>query len=97
VITEVVKLSAAFGKRQNLLHFRADENSEVDLVIEQGTRTIPVEIKSSSIPDASWGRGIKAFRKVTKLDSQPAYVISLSHKFEEISEGIFNLPLQIFC
>jgi predicted AAA+ superfamily ATPase len=97
VITELLKLSCAFGKRVNFTHFRMGERSEVDLVLEYGNKVIPIEIKGSSTIDSKWGKGIRSLREVTGAAHDfTGYVISLHPHVVPLGNGVFNVPLQCF-
>jgi len=97
VITELLKLTSAFGKRVNFTHFRMGERAEVDLVLEYGNRIIPVEIKGSSTIDSKWGKGIKALRDVTGAGQDCAgYVVSLHPHVVSLGSGVLNVPIQCF-
>jgi uncharacterized protein len=98
VITELQKLINAIGTRATLLHFRAGDRVEVDLVIETGGKIIPIEIKASATIDASWSHGIKAFREIVGIHKDsPGYVISLNPRVEHIAHNVFNVPLHSLC
>lgn len=95
VFSEFCKLLEGMSERVSLLHFRAGEYREVDLVLEVGSRFIPIEIKFSGTPHSEWCKGIRAFRQVAgKAASSQAYVLSLHPTSLKLSEGIVNVPLQ---
>ena len=48
VISEFVKLLSSFSIPAQLYHFRTAQGEEVDLVIDTGTKLIPIEIKCSA-------------------------------------------------
>ncbi len=62
VIDQVKQLTNS-GKPPQLYFYRDSRGHEVDLLIPDGTRLIPVEIKSSSTFHPDFIKGIKHFRK----------------------------------
>lgn len=47
--------------RPSLFHYRSAAGSEIDLVVEQGRRLLPTEIKASPEPRVDDGRALAAF------------------------------------
>jgi predicted AAA+ superfamily ATPase len=50
-------------KETSLLHYRSHGGAEVDFVLEQGNRTIPIEVKMGATARPSDTRGIQSFLK----------------------------------
>jgi predicted AAA+ superfamily ATPase len=97
VISEFAKLFAGLNERVTLMHFRAGQTHEVDLILQHGQRLIPIEIKASGSPRADWGKGISVFRKTFGLpESCTGYVVSFGAKVEHLRENVWNLPLPLF-
>lgn len=98
VIMELIKLITAFGHRVNFCHFRVGNTSEVDLVLEFGTTLVPIEIKCSASPDASWGKGIDVLREVARLPKDhPGFVLSLAPKPQQLARDVWSIPLSSLC
>jgi predicted AAA+ superfamily ATPase len=97
VISDLLKLCKSFGHRVVACHYRATEAAEVDLVLDLGSSIVPIEIKASASPDASWTRGIKSLRKAMSLPPDyPGFVLSLLDEVKPLGPGIVNVPFQAF-
>jgi predicted AAA+ superfamily ATPase len=95
IFSEISKLLQGVGERVSLLHFRAGESKEVDLVLEVRGTEIPLEIKCSATIRPDWGNGIRAFRSITgRPRSSTGYVLSLHPTVTKLSEDLINVPVQ---
>jgi hypothetical protein len=72
VVSEAFKAFSLKGKRADLYFWRSHEGLEVDLIIQIGTRLIPVEIKLTSTPSLKHVEPLNKFKKLTgaEADSQ---------------------------
>ncbi|MBU1169531.1 MAG: ATP-binding protein [Proteobacteria bacterium] len=64
VVAEYFKAFAHRGETPPLYFWRDQSGHEVDLVIDSGTRLIPIEIKSSETVEKSLFRGLKYFKSL---------------------------------
>ncbi|NQU66228.1 MAG: DUF4143 domain-containing protein [SAR324 cluster bacterium] len=64
VVGEFLKYRYNLGKRSNIFYFRDHVGNEVDLVIETGNGTIPVEIKSSQTIAPKFFKGLDYYKKI---------------------------------
>jgi predicted AAA+ superfamily ATPase len=95
IFSEFCKILEGMSERASLMHFRAGEYHEVDLVLEVGSKVIPIEIKFSGTPHSDWGKGIRAFRQVAgRTASSLGYVLSLHPASFRLAEGVVNVPVQ---
>ena len=62
VVMELLKLKLNQGKDPRLIFYRDSHGNEVDLVIQEGTDLIPIEIKSSQTWHNSFLKGINYFK-----------------------------------
>lgn len=69
VVMEVLKYRYNQGRRSNLYFWRDAKGNEVDLLIEQGAETVPVEIKSGATINRDYFNGLKVIAK--RLPSKP--------------------------
>jgi len=75
IISDIYKGAFNRGIRPNLYFFRDSNGNEVDLVIREGRRLIPVEIKSSSTFAPEFIKGIQRFRELTPDRVSPGAVL----------------------
>lgn len=65
IILEAMKYRLNQGRRPDFYFFRDSHGSEVDLLIREQGRLLPVEIKSSATFSRSFLKGIEGFRRLT--------------------------------
>lgn len=95
VISELMKLCSAFSFDVQLFHFRSAGGVEVDVVIEYGSRFIPIEIKFSAAAHRAWGTGVSRFNAIFKKSNNLGlgYVISLHPEMFFLNRETLNVPL----
>lgn len=79
IILEIKKYLQNTRPTAKLFYFRDTHGNEVDLIIDQGTTQIPVEIKSGSTFSTSFLKGIRYWEKIlnekSPKEALPGYVI----------------------
>ncbi len=65
VVSELRKLFLHHGQRPPLYFWRDSNGREVDLLIDYGTRRVPIEIKTAETVTASALRGLDAYRALS--------------------------------
>jgi hypothetical protein len=75
VVNEIYRTLAHRGETTQLYFWRTSSGAEVDLIIDEGSRLLPVEIKSSATPSRAMAKGIESFRKDFGKKSAKGYVI----------------------
>ncbi len=63
VIVEILKRQLNRGQRPDLYFYRDSRGNEVDLIIREGARLIPIEIKSAATFSDEFHTGIRRFRE----------------------------------
>jgi len=74
LIMEMVKSRLNRGLRPELYFYRDTQGNEVDLIIREGRKLVPIEIKSASTFTEDFVRGIEHFRKTVGSRFSPGYV-----------------------
>jgi hypothetical protein len=75
IVTEMIKACAARGLPSNLYFWRDREGHEVDVVIDQAGRLLPVEIKSGATLSSDWYEGLRYFAELQESKSAPSYLV----------------------
>lgn len=75
IISESLKKRADAGKEADLYFWRDSAGHEIDMVVEEGERLIPVEIKSGETFSTDFLKGIHYWRKISDKPKTPAAVI----------------------
>lgn len=76
VILEILKSEFNKGKEKNLYFFRDSKGFEVDLIIADGRKIIPVEIKSASTYNADFSKNLKKMMTFASNAENPTVVYS---------------------
>jgi predicted AAA+ superfamily ATPase len=75
VVAEVVRTLIHRG-REPLVHFwRTSAGSEVDLLVEEGARLVPIEVKATATPRPPMAAGIAAFRRDLGARADRGYLV----------------------
>ena len=95
VVSEIVKSSVFRGLEPSLFFFRTREGTEIDLLIQQGDKYSPIEVKMTAAP------GVDDIRNVIKFEQEipgrllPGAVISLTDRSYPLSRTMNALPVSI--
>ena len=93
VLMEVVKALSFDGPLPGLYFWRTSNGAEVDIVVEEGHRLIPVEAKLSGTPKMGMGRGIHAFRADYGERAASGWVVHTGDFPLPLGNGAVALPL----
>ena len=66
IIAEAMKYMSNHGTPGKLFFFRDSNGQEVDLVVDQGLKQIPIEIKSSGTFNTDFYKGLKYWRSLAE-------------------------------
>ncbi|MFA6527533.1 MAG: ATP-binding protein [Candidatus Babeliales bacterium] len=86
IIVDLIKDFSAQGIYHTLTFFRDTNKNEIDLIIETGGRTIPVEIKSAATMNSSFFDTLAWFQTQIKND-QEAVVVYSGDQSQKWSKG----------
>ena len=75
VISEFYKEFYAQGKNPPLYFWRDNSGTEIDLLVDQGDKIIPIEIKSSHTMQNTFLKNLRLWKKYTGKLSKKAYLI----------------------
>jgi predicted AAA+ superfamily ATPase len=80
VILEFLKARMNRGKRPEIYFHRDTHGNEVDLLLREGNRLIPIEIKSAATFTPDFVKGIERFRSVLGKRSTGGFVLYDGHE-----------------
>jgi predicted AAA+ superfamily ATPase len=86
VIVDLIKHFQAKNLHSSLTFLRDSNKNEIDLIIERGGKTIPVEIKASETMASSFFKTLTWFQEQTH-NNQKAVVVYGGNKSGERSSG----------
>ncbi|MEN8158145.1 MAG: ATP-binding protein [Bacteroidota bacterium] len=92
VIVEFLKRLYNNGKTNNLFFWRDNTGNEIDLVLEKGNNSVPIEIKSGQTVAEEFFKGIHFWNKLT--DEKGGFLIYGGNSFQKRSNGIAVVPLR---
>ena len=75
VLSEIVRTLTHRGVEPRVYFWRTMAGTEVDFVIENGGKLVPVEVKLSATPRRAMAGSIKTFRKDLKEAAMPGYLV----------------------
>jgi predicted AAA+ superfamily ATPase len=84
VLLEIVKAFVNRGEEPRIHFWRTSAGVEVDLVVEAGGKSIPIEVKLSATPRPAMASGIRIFQDDLAEKAGPGFVIH---------PGVVRLPL----
>lgn len=74
VILDILKQKLNAGEKPDIFFYRDTHGNEVDLIVREGTRLVPIEIKSSSTFNDDFVKGILNFKRIVGEKSDPGIV-----------------------
>jgi predicted AAA+ superfamily ATPase len=93
-ISEIFKTLLHRGIEPQIYFYRTSTGNEVDIVVEYGSRLVPLEVKLSSTPRPAMASSIKTFREDFKEKAAPGYVIHTGAVRLPLSSGVTALPFR---
>ena len=75
IVAELYKSYYHTGKQPAMYYFRDSNHNEIDLILDYGSKVIPIEIKSGQTINTEFFKGIEYWRKLTGLPDSPAALI----------------------
>lgn len=92
VVVNFLKMRYNEGKSNNLYFWRDNVGNEIDLVLNNGEDTIPIEIKSGQTLSNDSFKGIKFWNKMNQTTG--GFVIYGGEMTQKRSEGITAIPFK---
>ncbi len=74
IIVDLIKNFKAKGLRRSFTFFRDTNKNEIDLIVESGGKTIPIEIKASETLKSSFFDTLSWFKEKTQNDQESIVV-----------------------
>lgn len=74
IILELLKTRFNNGQRSNLFYWRDRTGNEIDILIDQSSQVVPIEIKTATTFSADYVKGINYWKKIN-ASTQNAYVV----------------------
>jgi predicted AAA+ superfamily ATPase len=92
VLSEIIKTFMYRGQEPQVYFWRTAAGAEVDIVVAEGGRLFPLEVKLSATPRPAMARNLTAFQKDLKDRAAPGYVIHPGGMRLPLAPGVTALP-----
>ena len=89
IVLELLKSRFNNGQRSNLFYWRDRTGNEIDILLEQSSQVVPIEIKTASTFTSDYLKGIKYWKKIHP-QVKNAYVV-YTGKFADV-DGVNIIP-----
>ena len=89
VINEFIKTSIHHGERSQAHFWKDSQGKEIDCLLIDGDKALPIEIKSSKTIDNSYFSNLKYWRTLAKMPEDYGYVVYGGEKTLQTSFGTF--------
>lgn len=96
LLGEMVRSFYNQGKVPKIFWWRTSYGEEVDFIIEDGGKIMPVEVKLSSKANRQMARGLIAFSKLFSDKIDMAFLVNLSQEKLMIDKKILSVPFVDF-
>jgi hypothetical protein len=93
VVLEMLKNRFNAGKQNNLFFWRDNTGNEIDLLIDNSNKLIPIEIKSGQTISSEMLKGLEFWQKLLKTESS-GYLVYAGELMQLRSNGIKVVPFQ---
>ena len=94
VFSEIYKRICGRGRVPQLYFWRTSSGTEVDIIVQDQGKLIPVEVKMSSTPTKHMASGIESFRKSHTEVSKKGYVVHLGEMILPLGKDILAMPFR---
>lgn len=92
VFSEIYKRLLSSGIDPQVYFWRTSQGAEVDIIVEDQGRLIPIEVKATSTPRPSMADGIIAFQKDLGMRVDNGYVVHLGDTMLPLKPHVSALP-----
>ena len=92
VLSEIYKTLVHRGLEPQVYFWRTMAGTEVDMVVNAGTRLVPIEVKLSATPRPATAAAIRTFQKDLEDKSLPGYVVHPGDVTLPLGSGATALP-----
>ncbi len=92
VVSEIVRTLTHQGVEPRMYFWRTSSGSEVDVVIEDAGKLVPIEVKLSATPKPAFASSIRMFRKDYGDRVLPGYVVHPGDVRLPLAPGVTALP-----
>jgi len=93
VLSEVIKTTMGRGIDPQVNFWRTSHGTEVDIVIEQQRRLVPVEVKTTATPRPAMSSGLLSFTSDYADRADRGWLVHLGNSVLPLAPGVTAVPL----
>jgi hypothetical protein len=82
------------GDEPGIRFWRTSTGREVDFLVEDGARLVPIEVKAPSTPDPQAAAGLHAVRRDLGERLAPGYLFHAGDERRALGDGVVALPIR---
>ncbi|MGC8784797.1 MAG: ATP-binding protein [Armatimonadota bacterium] len=95
VISEVVKRLWHRGEEPRVAFWRTASGQEVDLLVEQNGKLVPIEVKATATPRPGMASGLQAFLRDYPHRADRGWLVHLGTHVLPLAPGVTAVPLEM--
>ena len=92
VLSEIIKSLTHCGIDPQVYFWRTTAGTEVDILVEAGTKIVPIEVKLSATPRPAMASAVKTFQNDLGDKAMPGYVVHPGDITLPLGSGVTGLP-----
>jgi len=92
VLSEIVRTLTHQGIEPRVYFWRTSVGAEVDFVVEDGQRLVPIEVKLSATPRPAMASALRVFQEDLGKKAGPGYVVHPGDVMLPLGSGVRALP-----
>jgi uncharacterized protein len=96
VLGQLQRLFRHRGEQPRIYFWRTADGHEVDFVVDDGTRLIPIEVKLTATPTPQHAHGIEKFRTLFGRKAAPGLLVCLCRESFSLARGVEAVPIGAF-
>ena len=93
VLSEIVKTLVHRGSEPRVHFWRTSTGNEVDILVESGSKLIPIAVRLSETPTPAMASGIETLRKDIGDRVAPGYLVHSGEAHLRLTPGVVALPV----
>lgn len=93
VVTEIIKSYYNVGKQSDLYYYRDVDDKEIDLLVVEGDKIYPIEIKKGKVPKHP-DKNFSVLNKF-KLEIQPGIILCMSDELIPVNRESWYCPISV--
>ena len=95
ILSDLLSWRESSAARPEILYWRSASGIEVDFVVEEGGKTIPIEVKTTSRPRPGDVRSLQIFLQEYGKSAPHGVLVHTGTGCEQLAEKVWGVPLSV--